>query len=45
MLNVQLKAFYLNARTNGFVDEKIAELLRFQLAQRICVRRTTLEHA
>lgn len=44
-LNVQLKAFYLNARMISFVDENYAERLRIQLAQRICVRRTTLERA
>jgi hypothetical protein len=26
----------LNAPTNGFVDEKLAEVLRFKLARRIC---------
>ena len=45
MLNVQLKAFYLNARMTSFVDEKHAERLRIQLAQGICVRRTALERA
>ena len=45
MLNVQLKAFYLNARMTSFVDEKHAERLRIQLTQGICVRRTALERA
>jgi hypothetical protein len=35
----------MNAPTNGFVDEKLAELLRFQLAQEISVRRSILERA
>lgn len=41
-LNVQLKAFHLTARMNAFIDEKLTDLLRFQLAQTIWVRRPIL---